>query len=127
MPIRHALIERHYLPIVTLSPDSVLAELDNEDQVESMDGKESVMFIYLHAIVRQLKKECSTTGKAVPGDVEWLLPLLFLNKLATVLLPSCVRRFATAITAEKALAAHSDLCEALLVSNSRSHFLTKSS
>jgi hypothetical protein len=63
-------------PIVTLSPDSVLAELDNEDQVESMDGKESVMFIYLHAVVRQLKKECSTTGKAVPGDVEWLLPLL---------------------------------------------------
>ena len=114
-------------PIVTLSPDSVLAELDNEDQVESMDGKESVMFIYLHAIVRQLKKECSTTGKAVPGDVEWLLPLLFLNKLATVLLPSCVRRFATAITAEKALAAHSDLCESLLVSNSRSHFLTQSS
>jgi len=63
-------------PIVTLSPDSVLAELDNEDQVESMDGKESVMFIYLHAVVQQLKKECSTTGKAVPGDVEWLLPLL---------------------------------------------------
>ena len=85
------------------------------------------MFIYLHAVVQQLKKECSTKGKAVPGDVEWLLPLLFLNKLATVLLPSCARHSATAITAEKALAARSDLCEALLVSNSRSHFLTKSS
>ena len=49
------------------------------------------------------------------------------NKLAAVLLPSCARHSATAITAAQALAAHSDLCQSLLVSNSQSHNLTQSS
>ena len=63
-------------PIATTTPDNVVAELDGEDQIGSMDGKESSMFIYLSAVMQQPKGECSAVHKAKPGDVEWLLPML---------------------------------------------------
>ena len=62
-------------PLATASPDGVMAELENDDQLEGMDGAGSVMYIYLSAVLQQLKQECST-GKAKAGKVDWLLPLL---------------------------------------------------